>query len=905
MIRLPLYLPDELDTPLDVSSKVDPRGLEGSCQRCQLGKQASSPCLADVVEGEGATLLVVVDRPTLEEDRAGLGMLSDAAQTLRDHVERHWRGRVVYTYAVRCGARQGFWAPGNKSAQDKTVDACRPLLASTVDKYKPERILLLGSGAFKVALGRVPEAASVRKGYSFLADGTPVFLLLSLADARRNRFMQRWLMDDVAWAMSCEAPSPDHRDATYLVVETVADSHRAVADLRERAKWIVPDIESAGVFGDAYFEVLSLSLCSGSQVLPTPYVWPREACNDDVVMAPVLELLADASVRKAGQNFKFDIQAIRARWGIDVCGWWCDTLMDRAVLQADAKVGLDTLAELVGMGGIKKYLDRALTVAVKSIGEARSKQRVLGQQCAPMLPGLGEPAVDAAVRLVDAEPRSFAYALVHPLLLARYNARDTFTTARVARVQRMGDINATKLSTPQTVTRPELTLRWSRLRLPADRLLTPAAEAYARIEQWGVPASLPAMRSLTLYLTNELVGITRRLAAEGLTEPTSTPAVQDLVYKRLGFAPDPRSGYSTAKGVLARLIMEEPERAAVLQDLLEHRRISKLLGSYSEGLAQWVRADGRIHPHFKLTGTRTGRPSCEDPNLQVLPRPKSREGKMTRDCFQCAPGRVFVELDYSQIEIRVAAGLSGDERMLAAYREGAESLARGGPDVDLHWRTVLLISKVAWGLEAEVMAAAKDAYERERSASKAITFGLMYGKTVATLARELGIAIEAAQRIVNAILGGYSGFDAWCKAQQAHGRSHGESWTWWDGSSQWRRRPLWEIGDAHDRGRPSPRAQTAMNSTINAPIQGTASDFCLASTIELVKLAHVGELGRDTKVVLTIHDAVVFESHEDDVPHLVKTAKACMLQWPTPAGVPFGVDAKVGRTLGELKGYHA
>jgi DNA polymerase-1 len=203
------------------------------------------------------------------------------------------------------------------------------------------------------------------------------------------------------------------------------------------------------------------------------------------------------------------------------------------------------------------------------------------------------------------------------------------------------------------------------------------------------------------------------------------------------------------------------------------------------------------------------------------------------------------------------------------------------------------------------MAAAKDAYEKERSASKAITFGLMYGKTIATLARELGVPYVAAERIVNAILGGYSGFDAWCKAQQAHGRQHGESWTWWDGSNRWRRRPLWEIGDAQDQGRQTARSITAMNSTINSPIQGTAADYCMSSTIELVKLARAGELGRDTKVVLTIHDAVVFESREENVLQLVKTAKACMLQWATPAGVPFGVDAKVGRTLGELKGYHA
>lgn len=906
MIRLPLYLPNELDTPIDVSPRVPAFAQVGKCKRCSLGAMTEHPCLPNEVVGEGRTLLVVLERPSGDEERSGLGFISSAAELFRETIEQHWRGRVVYTYVVRCGSRASFWAKsGSKSEQARTIAACRALLASDIEVYQPERILLLGSLAFRSVLGRVPDAASVRKGYSFLADGTPVFLLLGLTEAWRNRFMQRWLREDAKWAVTCDQPQPEQRDATYQVIETYQDSVRAIAELRARAKWVTADVETAGVFGDSYFEVLSLSICSGSVPLPSPYVWRRAECNDDQIMQPVLDLLADPTMRKVGQNFKFDVQAIAARWGIDVQGIWCDTMFDRAAIQADAMVGLDHLAELVGMGGIKKALDQALARATESIGDARKKQQALGKTRALTLPGMGEPALDAAVRLVDVAPRSFAYALVPPDLLARYNARDAFTTAWVARLQRLGDVHAHRESTPATVSRPSLSLRWSRARQPADRLLTPALDAYARIEQWGVPASLPAMRSLSKFLSGEATTLRKRLDQEGLAEPNSQPAVADLVYKRLGFGPDPRQGYSTAKGVLSRLIIEHPERAAVLKDLLEYRRITKLLGAYSEGYAQWVRADGRIHPHFKVVGTQTGRPSCEDPNLQVLPRPKIREGKMTRDCFQCAPGFVFVELDYSQIEIRVAAGLSGDERMLAAYREGAESLARGGADVDLHWRTVLLISKVAWGLEPEVMAAAKDAYERERSASKAITFGLMYGKTVGTLARELGIAYDAAERIVNAILGGYSGFSAWTQSQQAHGRRYGESWTWWGGSDRWRRRPLWAIGDAHEQGRPTSRSITAMNSTINSPIQGTASDYCLASTVELVKLARSGELGPDTKVVLTIHDAVVFEAREERVPDLIKTASACMLQWSTPSDVPFGVDAKVGRTLGELKGYHA
>lgn len=1181
----PLYSLDDRRAAVERAKPLDVAQGSGSCTRCPSRFSARTVCMQpDIIQGDTAmgALLVVGERPSAASDRSGIAHDDDAGEWVRQLVSKSWRGRILYDYAVRCYAPGGLGKKGggNKKALAETVSACRGYLHGVVREHQPARVLALGPLAFASLLGRVPPAESVRQSYAYLSDGTPVFLLMPPAVAIRNRFQARWFAEDVAWSCTTPVAAPTQWDAEVISVRTHADSELACAQLRA-AKWFSFDTETSGVFGDHYFRVLALAACPGSG--DSAFVWDEAALLDPEIAAPLLELLADPTVKKAGHNVKYDIMAISTAFGVDVQGLWCDSMLDRSALQADAKVGLDIVAELVGMGGLKRALTKAIQDGVDAIGAARTRAKKLAKTgCREelSLPGLGDPCIEAAVRLIDVEPRRFAYAMVPAKLLTRYVARDAVSTAKIVELQRIGAVGATRETKPEDVDRPRHSLRWSVLRHPADQMLTPAAYAYAQIEKWGIAASRPAMLHFNAFLRQGLDQVLRRLDTEGLKNPNSNAQIAEFLFKKRGLTPGSRFGESVAADHLADLIHRYPSEATLIQAILESRRLGKLLGTYAEGYIVHIRSDGRIHPTFKITGARTGRPSClagwspvvtrrgeipiqdvrvgdevwthqlrwrcvlnqwlvgteetvdlqlsngvmltctsshrllasdgrwrfvhecikalglrtresaggvdvvsgsqqavddgtdqqgvgdhgsqclprtptthaeggaqggkggslccvenrgqepdegeggraaselegsmqrrvrlsdvpvqrqegacssdrydggswsfisagdagsppyrreqeeqrpgqpcpgdsrrasddsciseacgvfveaifprgrtpvfdltvdedesfacggifshncEDPNMQILPRTGTVEGRMSRDCFQVAPGRMLIELDFSQIEIRTAAGLSNDQVMLEAFHEGARSLAAGGKDVDLHWRTVRIICQAAWGIDPATLdlLEAKTAQDKaNRSASKAITFGKMYGKQNRTLARELGISVEAADAIDTAILGGYRGFADWCDQQLALGRKYGESWTWWQGK-RFRRRPLWEIGDAPVGDRKTSRCITAENSTKNTPIQGTASDFCLASAIEVVDAAKRGHLGKNTQVPLTIHDALLLECDEDLVPIVVPKAKALMLQWPTPGNVPFGVDAKVGRSFGSMKEYHA
>lgn len=870
MQALPLYDADqrarvERSKCLDTSSGV------GSCRRCDLGKFAGSVCIEPEVMTLGddpRTLLLVGETPGMHEDRQGRPFSGVSGDFLRKEVEKHWRGRVVFDNALRC------FGQGKKRSTDQTeryVAACRPYMADTIRLAQADRVVALGSVSVQSLLGRSVPPYSVRRGYGFLGDGTPVYLGINPAAAMRNRFVKRWFVEDLEWALTCENPVPTHWDAEYSLVETGADAERAARELFD-ADWFAFDTETAGAFGDSYFEVLCLAACAvGSDY---PWVWDDVALRNPETREPLLEVMRSKAAKKVGHNIKHDMLAVRFGLGTEVEGIAFDTMHDARVLQADAKSRLEFIGELVGMGGHKVEALDALARGVKTVQDARAQRKRLrktGGKGLLFLPGLEQPAIEAACRLLDLPPKTFAYALVPKPILLRYCALDTVTTVRIGERQR-----------PM--------LRRSPAIIVSDDFITPATWAYEKIERNGMAASVKAIMNFNDYLAERRTKVLKQLSTFGDFDPSSRDQIEAMLFDKLGLPSKERDRTKSGKRGTGKKILSNLEsKHPFVSKLIEFRRLDKLLGTYAEGFRPHVRADGRIHPNIKVTGTETGRPSCEAPNLQNLPRPKTVEGKLARNCFIAPPGRVLVEIDFSQIEIRVGAMLSNEQRMIAAFI--------ADPPEDLHWKTTQIIARDAWGLDPAKMH--PDANDKQRSESKVTTFGLMYGKTDLGLAEDLGISIERAGIIRRAILGGYPDFAAWCEEQELEARRTGETWTWWDGKLL-RRRPLWQIGDAPERdGRPSRRAVTAANSAVNTPIQGTASDYTLRSVIEVVRACEAGHIR--AKVVITIHDAIMLECLAEDAADVARQAGAIMTQWPTANGVPLVVDFKLGRAWGDLK----
>ena len=237
-----------------------------------------------------------------------------------------------------------------------------------------------------------------------------------------------------------------------------------------------------------------------------------------------------------------------------------------------------------------------------------------------------------------------------------------------------------------------------------------------------------------------------------------------------------------------------------------------------------------------------------------------------------------MQVDYSQLELRIAAMLSNDTNMIDVFKSGE----------DYHLRTAQLISKQAWGIAPE------EVTKVHRTAAKSVNFGLLYGMSIGTLAKNIGCEKHEADKIQSAVFGSFPNLKRWCDEHVQIARRTGNGYTYWNGEKA-RIRPLFRIADQDDLSR-----KTAENGSFNTPVQGTASDICLASLARCVNW--ILEHNFPAKMVLTVHDSLLFEVDEDCVDELVETAQYLMADWESN-GVPLVVDAEVGKSWGSLKNY--
>lgn len=844
MKTLPLYpavprLSIEDERPVEVTA---------SCQLCPLAKRerpARTRCMAG--EGEEGGLLVISDYPGAKEDSLGRPFVGETGQYLRRTLSALWDGPIAFDNAVKC-------APFSGSVPEASILACRRYLAQTLKEAQPRKVLLMGGTAIQSFTGRSPAVFSVRHGYTWLSNNVPVWLMPNPVVALRNRFHRQWFEDDLRHAIRVVPPIMPQWRATMNLVESYNDAELAYEEL-STAEWVAFDTETAGKLWSGAFQILCVACCSASGDV---WVWGDKAMRDTGAVKTLKVMMHDQAVRKIGQNVKYDQAALLCGCGITVNGVVGDTRLLRKMLDGDAAGDLETMAELVGMGGHKGEAQAALDAACKTvrrIARANSTgQRMLGID-EPY--GLLHPDVAAAIAL-GVELEAYAYGFIPADILERYCGRDALTTARLYR----------------------LLEQWARQDEPNIRriystVLMPASEAIHWIERWGMAVSRDAVSNLQAYLGVRLAEIMARIKVHGNVNPASVKELRDFLYGKLGLQP----GQVTDKGTpstdsesLEALRGQHP----VVDDLLEWRRLSKLDGTYASGIGKHIRPDGRVHPSFFLDGARSGRMSSTDPNLQNIPRDAdSIEGRMIRQCFSPPLGHVLVSIDYSQLELRVAAMLSGDEEMTAVFKRGE----------DLHLRTAQLIAPIVWGIAPSAV------QKSHRTAAKAFTFGLLYGAGDPSIAERAGCSVREATKIREAVLGKYRKLAQWIEERLAETRKTGYSWTWWAGGPG-RRRTMASIADQDEAVR-----GTYERSSWNTPIQGTGSEFLTASLSGVV--SWILDNGIPAKVCVPIHDSLVLEVQEDAVTEVIREVSRIMTSWDSH-GVPLVVDAEVGPTWGDM-----
>ncbi len=540
--------------------------------------------------------------------------------------------------------------------------------------------------------------------------------------------------------------------------------------------------------------------------VPVAHAYPGAPDQLDraTVLARLKPLLEDPARPKVGQNLKYDM-SILARYDIELRGIAHDTMLESYVLDSTAtRHDMDSLAE--------KYLAHR-TIHFEDIAGKGAKQLTFDQ-----------------IALEQAGP---------------YAAEDADVTLRLHRVL-----------WPRLEAIPSMARLYQDLEVPLIPILS-------RMERHGVRIDPGLLAEQSHELAKRIQEIeqqayTKAGRAFNMGSPKQIGAI---FFDELGLpvvARTPTGAPSTSESVLEELAAAGHALPSLI---LRHRSLAKLRSTYTDKLRQMINpVTGRVHTSYHQAVAATGRLSSSDPNLQNIPI-RTEEGRRIRRAFIAAPGYRLLAADYSQIELRIMAHLSGDERLLAAFASG----------LDIHRATA-----------AEILGSAPEAVTSEqRRSAKAINFGLIYGMSAFGLARQLGIERGAAQAYVDRYFERYPGVRSFMDQTRAKARQDRYVETLFG-----RRLYLTEIGHSNQS-----RRAAAERTAINAPMQGTAADI-----IKRAMIAVDGWIQSErppVRMIMQVHDELVLEVAEEALSEAAMRVREAM-ESAAVLRVPLVVDIGVG-----------
>ncbi len=388
-----------------------------------------------------------------------------------------------------------------------------------------------------------------------------------------------------------------------------------------------------------------------------------------------------------------------------------------------------------------------------------------------------------------------------------------------------------------------------------------------RMEQAGVKVEAEELRTYGQHLGEQIVILEKEIyELAGETFNINSPKQLGVVlfeHLSLPNGKKTKTGYSTAADVLEKLAPDYP----IVSKILEYRQLSKLKSTYADGLAVFIREDHRIHGKFNQTITATGRISSTEPNLQNIPV-RMELGRLIRKVFIPEEGCVFLDADYSQIELRVLAHCSGDQELIQAYKEAQ----------DIHRITA---SQVFHTPFAEVT-------DLQRRNAKAVNFGIVYGISSFGLSQDLSITRKEAQEYIERYFETYPGIKKFLDDAVTHAKENGYVTTLFG-----RRRPIPELSSSNFMQR-----QFGERIAMNSPIQGTAADIMKIAMINVDRELRKRNL--KSRIVLQVHDELLVETLEEEIEEVKEILKQGMEQ-AASLEVPLEVDMHVGMNWYEAK----
>ena len=606
------------------------------------------------------------------------------------------------------------------------------------------------------------------------------------------------------------APTADTVDQDYHSVETGAELDRLVAELRAAGRFALHVISDVSVAMRATIVGLSFATAAGrARYLPLAHQSLDAGVGLDPAQAlerlkPVLE---DPAILKISHDFKFAMQVL-ARHGISLQGLDGDTMLASYLLDATRSAHL--LEDLA----LEHVRYKAITTE-QVIGRG-ARARTFGELPVSAVVDYAGERSDLALQLAD----RFGPALKHAALEDLYR----------------------------------------QLELPLIPVLVD-------IERTGVRIDTAVLAAQSQRIERDLSNRTAQIFALAGEEfnINSPKQLSEVLFDRLKLPSQKRTGKTRAASTASEVLEELSLVHELPRQILDWRALKKLKSTYLDALPRLVDPQtGRVHTSFNQAVAATGRLSSSDPNLQNVPI-RTELGREIRRAFTAEPGCLLISADYSQIELRVLAHLSGDASLIAAFKRGD----------DIHDQTAHKVFGAESGL---------DAHERRRRA-KIVNYALLYGKTAFTLAKDIGVTPQAAQEFIEAYFDGFPGVRRFIDETIARARETGVVTTMFG-----RRRLVPELTSRNGQIRAA-----AERVTVNLPIQGTAADILKRAMIDLHRT-----LARRAPMILTVHDELLFEVPGSEAAEVAALVRERMEQ-AVPLVVPLTVDIGIGENWKEAK----
>ncbi|MNW28082.1 DNA polymerase I [compost metagenome] len=841
-----------------------------NCDFCDI----SAYCKNSRLMGTGvknARIMFIADSPTDFESTKGKWMLGKAGTLFKSVLDQVGIALedCYFTGVIKCPTPVDD--KGNhRQPLGNEISNCVPYLEAEIEVINPEIIVPLDNVALKKITGKT--GITKFRGKAIEQDGKIILPIMHPSNVfRQPKYAENFARDieNLARLLKEGKDCLTRSDVDYRYLETMPEIAEELNRMEVESDTLVFDLETTGL--NPFLKdqkIVCISLTDRHHYGVTIPLEHRETPLSAIELGEVIErlrhLLENPRIKKVAHNGKFDMRWLLAKYGIDVKNFWFDPLLAHyvSVSEEQGGHGLKALAwEHTDMGGYDNELDEYKKNLPESVRNNYDNipWHILREYAAA--------DVDCTMRLIP---------VFLPLIEGNPKWKEAYEFLFLGGSYAMRDIECNGIRLSEEKLTEFLKVFPDRIKkIEEDLRQYPEVVQIEREKLKMFEIRQLEMKKPKDERDPEIV---KWIKWKNFSFNFGSVAqLRELLFDRLGLD----TPFKTDKGELstgAETLDYLEDKHPIANLLSEWRKLDKLFGTYVTPAHEWIGEDGLVHPTFNLAGTVTTRLSSEKPNAQNFPRKSNNPFEFQyvygiKKLFVSRFGNdgILLQLDYSQLELRVAAMFSNDPQLLQAYRDGK----------DLH---IYAAAKVRGIPESEVN-------DDMRTAAKAVNFGLLYGKGARSLAEDMKMTQEEAQDFIDKYFEEFKGVKAWLDRTKKQVTQKGYVETL---AGLWRRLPG---VNSNDRG---VRAD-CLRQAVNAPVQGSGANMTMSSLIRINN--KFKELGLKSCIAITVHDSIVIDTHISEFDQVLPIAKDIMenppFDWVT---VPIVADAEIGRDYGTLVG---